>query len=712
MANEQWRTGLINITLGSQTVIGTASCDWVNQVSAGHVLKVDRDGESTHTISTIVGATRIVLNANYGGTTGTGLSYIINRSFSANRGYWRVLAGDADFAEILSQDTIDKIDTDIANIIAGNASVFRTSASRFIINYDGNAVRLNASLLTASRDYTFPDQNATLAGLSVAQTFTANQTVDASLWVKGNASIDGNLAIGGNFTISEINVTSSIIGQANASIDGDLAVGDDVIVGGKINVTSSIIGQGNASINGALAVGGNLSVTGDFYVGGSMIVTSSVLHKGDNIFGDQDSDNHKFFGTTTASGGIFVAGSIIGQANASIDGALSVGGNIIVAGNVDGVDVAALSSNVGTANASIDALQTNMINANASIDALQTNMVNANASIDALQTNMVNANASVALNTASIIHHTTNITRANASIDALQANVTNANASISINETNITVANASIDALQLNMINANASIDTLQTNMINTNASIAARLNFPGAVIRPKFRWKDGDELYIGPGMYHHQGTSEQAVYWDEELTFQAGPVGSNASSSILCTASWFYLYIHDKAVVADGVQNLAASHFVMRKSRGAYNATKHGEYMGNDRCIFGDITGASVLKEFFHNDDTVWWADKIENQAALDIDLTFVDIGALIIPAFAIQGYVSTYGNAGNALWWRTNGQTGTVGHAFGHTQTAAIAPVLVLTDSAQVIEIKCSTDDTSTFTFDTEGWNFPTGM
>jgi len=506
MPSEQWRTGLIDIVQGSQTVIGTASCDWVNQVSTGHVLKVDRDGESTHIISTVVSATRIVLNANYGGTTGTGLSYLINRSFSVNRNFWRPLQGDYDFAEILSQDTIDKIDTDIANIIAGNASIFRTSASRFIINYDGNAVRLNASLLTASRDYTFPDQNATLAGLSVAQTFTANQTVDASLWVKGNASIDGNLAVGGNLTISEINVTSSIIGQANASIDGDLAVGDDVTVGGGINVTSSIIGQGNASIDGTLAVGGNLSVTGDFYVGGSMIVTSSVLHKGDNIFGDQDSDNHKFFGTTTASGGIFVAGSIIGQANASIDGALSVGGNIIVAGNVDGVDVAALSSNVGTANASIDTLQTNMTNANASIDVLQTNMVNANASIAAidvsginasiagLKSNIVNVAASVALNTASIIHHTTNITRANASIgvnitnitvanasiDALQLNMINANASIATfatasvgaNTTNITVANASIDALQSNMVNANASIDVLQTNIINANASI------------------------------------------------------------------------------------------------------------------------------------------------------------------------------------------------------------------------------------------------
>ena len=211
MSSEQFRTGLVAVTNASQIVIGTASCDWRNQIEAAHVFKVDRSGEVTYAIATVLTATRLLLSANYAGTTGTGLDYIVARSFTLNRGFWRPLSGDSDWAEIMSQETIDKIDTDIDNIISGNASLDGTREMSFGINTDDNCARLSASFLTASRLYRLPDQNATLVGLNVPQIFSEDQTINASLWVTGNASLDGTLDVGGIGTIPTINLTGGQI---------------------------------------------------------------------------------------------------------------------------------------------------------------------------------------------------------------------------------------------------------------------------------------------------------------------------------------------------------------------------------------------------------------------------------------------------------------------------------------------------------------------
>ena len=135
MSSEQWKTGLITLVNASQTVIGTASCDWLNQLEAGHVLKQNADGEATYTIATILTATRLILSAKYSGTGGTGLGYMACRSFTTNRGYWRPLQGDSDWAEVMSQETLDKIDTDMSNALSG---------------YRGNWVEVDAATYAAS----------------------------------------------------------------------------------------------------------------------------------------------------------------------------------------------------------------------------------------------------------------------------------------------------------------------------------------------------------------------------------------------------------------------------------------------------------------------------------------------------------------------------------------------------------------------------------
>ena len=238
-------------------------------------------------------------------------------------------------------------------------------------------------------------------------------------------------------------------------------------------------------------------------------------------------------------------------------------------------------------------------------------------------------------------------------------------------------------------------------------------LDTKGLAIRPKFRWKDADEIYIGAGVYHHQGTVDQIVHWDSELTFVAGSGGSNSDSVDLDASNWFYHYIDNSAIVTLGANLLTSAQFVMNKTAPTYSHAKHGWYNGLDRCIFAGLTtGGNALIEFINDNDTVWWADSVENQAAVDIDQTFTDIGALTMPGFATIGLVTFEISDETQIWyWRTNGQTGAVGHRFGNEATNANARE-VITDSSQIIELKATNAGSGASDCRTHGWKFPVGM
>ncbi|MAF20810.1 MAG: hypothetical protein CMI55_03965 [Parcubacteria group bacterium] len=144
------------------------------------------------------------------------------------------------------------------------------------------------------------------------------------------------------------------------------------------------------------------------------------------------------------------------------------------------------------------------------------------------------------------------------------------------------------------------------------------------------------------------------------------------------------------------------------------WSDAKHGWYNGNDRVIFAIYTnGSSQVTEFFHGGDTVMWADEIQNQASVDIDTTFTDINALIIPKFATVGIVAIDDllHGGVFWWWRTNGQSGSTGHQVGDALTH-YSVLEVITDSNQIIELKASGDNIDTVSCDTHGWKFPAGI
>ena len=251
-------------------------------------------------------------------------------------------------------------------------------------------------------------------------------------------------------------------------------------------------------------------------------------------------------------------------------------------------------------------------------------------------------------------------------------------------------------------------------NDLLTSAAVklAAAVALPGLIVRPKLTWVDADQVKLEPAVIHHQGTVEQLVYWDTQLNFTFGSGGSNSDSTDLAGADWYYLCIDDSAVVTADTGLIAVAQLVAVTTEPAWSVSKHGWYVGNDKCIFGAYTGAGVLLEFFHEGDSVFYADAIENQAAVDIDVAWTDINALILPIFTVAGIATFSNSIGIQVFsWRTNGQTGTAGHIVTGS-AGSKTPSGVITDAAHIIEMKAETSDDAKIVCHTDGWKFPTEM
>lgn len=190
MGAAQYQTGNISITNSSLIVLGDGT-EWKTQVNLPAIFKVDLDGEATYSVATIISATRLHLANNYGGSTGSGLGYQLCTSFSVSRGYYRPLQGDSDFAEILSQETIDKIDDDISNLMTGNVGMFSNPVLK-TANYQ---ILTTDNMILASGNVTI-----TLASASAKHEIRiGNRSLDvsASIRVKksGGDTIENNASL-------------------------------------------------------------------------------------------------------------------------------------------------------------------------------------------------------------------------------------------------------------------------------------------------------------------------------------------------------------------------------------------------------------------------------------------------------------------------------------------------------------------------------------
>lgn len=247
---------------------------------------------------------------------------------------------------------------------------------------------------------------------------------------------------------------------------------------------------------------------------------------------------------------------------------------------------------------------------------------------------------------------------------------------------------------------------------------------WPGGLKRAKLTYSDVDTILVDSFFYHHEGTTEQIVYSDAQITFDLGPAGSNSDSSAIGTSQWQYLYIDDSAVVTAGTNVIAAAQLLNSTTAPSYSQSKHGWYNGSDRCIFAIyIDSGGNIEEFFHDGNLVLFADQITSRAKADLDTTWTDI-TLNIPGFATRAQVTfvtgnvASGQGDATMYWRTNGQTGTTGHIIFNPQYFAddypfyYNTLPVITDTSQIIEVKCARSATDELGAYTDGWFLPIGM
>jgi hypothetical protein len=235
---------------------------------------------------------------------------------------------------------------------------------------------------------------------------------------------------------------------------------------------------------------------------------------------------------------------------------------------------------------------------------------------------------------------------------------------------------------------------------------------------RATFAYSDTDTITIGAGSYFHDGTVRQTVFWDAAITFDLGSGGSNALSDELGVSEWHYIYLDDSAIVTQADSELDADCFLNDTTAPSWSAAKHGWYNGSDRCIFAVLTnGSSQILEFFHNEAFVLFADGVTDRAQADLDTTWTDV-TLSIPGFSQMAqalFACAYVDGASQLFWRTNGQTGTTGHAVGNADAdtaVSYNTVMVITDSSQKIEVKHSASNANTTGVNTEGFYLPNGM
>ena len=241
---------------------------------------------------------------------------------------------------------------------------------------------------------------------------------------------------------------------------------------------------------------------------------------------------------------------------------------------------------------------------------------------------------------------------------------------------------------------------------------------FHGYARRSKFRWKDADEIYIGAGVYHHEGTVNQLLYCNSELTFKLGSAGSNSDSDDLTASAWHYIYIDDTAVVTAGTKLLTETEFRNETTAPTWSASKHGWYSGDDRCVFAVLTSAgSAVLEFYHTTNLVIFGIAISGAYAGSPSSTFTD-ATLDIPGFCTEGYIRVdcvNSSAVSQLEVRPNDQTGSSGIEIYHSLVSAsqyATLARVITNSSQICEVRFNNANSGTVGVSTNGWYFPEGM
>lgn len=128
-----------------------------------------------------------------------------------------------------------------------------------------------------------------------------------------------------------------------------------------------------------------------------------------------------------------------------------------------------------------------------------------------------------------------------------------------------------VDLITANPGEINAACDGATAKNAHTHADTL------GFLQRTRFTRTGPLQFTLGAAAYHINGAEEKIVHWDSVLTINLVTIAAN---------TWYYVYIDD-STIALGIDLLVAGNITVNATAPTWNATKHGYYNGNDRCIF-----------------------------------------------------------------------------------------------------------------------------
>ena len=224
-----------------------------------------------------------------------------------------------------------------------------------------------------------------------------------------------------------------------------------------------------------------------------------------------------------------------------------------------------------------------------------------------------------------------------------------------------------------------------------------------GYLERPVFTFVDTDTITVGPGVYHHMGTTDQFVHWDSTLTFHATLSGTQFD----------YLYLDDSEIAKRGLSSVTAKELVLSTVAPTYVARRHGWYNGLDRCIGAFRVTSDAFAGFYHDGGNfLQYATPLIDRGSSDIDAAATV--ALSVPSMASR-VVVTFELAANGNYLLNAGPdaNGLAGVGYGVASVAQRFRVETLISTAGEIYVTLSDyTGTNTLNIRTNGWFFPAGM
>lgn len=229
---------------------------------------------------------------------------------------------------------------------------------------------------------------------------------------------------------------------------------------------------------------------------------------------------------------------------------------------------------------------------------------------------------------------------------------------------------------------------------------------------RAIFTYNGGTTAYTVKAKTAKYFCKEKYCFWTSELTTNA--IGTPAANTL------YYLYL-DYSAITSGTA-ITSSELIWSTTAPSWNTIYRTWMNGDDRCIFSALTNGTPnnILEFFHDGgNKVLWADQIAELGDTDIDTTWIDVDIKTsVPGFSTKAEMNfkiIYIDSTSAGYWRTNDQAGATGHVIGYASvnvTQAYNTMDVITDSAQIIEVKMSASNDNQMGVRTSGWYFPVGM